>query len=159
MPPIFFTIWANFVYCVSSSWTSRIDTPAPRATLDARPVWRVNSFAPSWESSSAADTWHAAATSHKFTVIKNVQWTYRRAVVELSPRFAKRNFKKYQKIPNCADLCASEIPDTCRFTPLKRAWKFTGLKKCIDDHTNWCHAPRFRYFMTSQTYETTPNYD
>jgi len=53
MPPIFFTIWANFVYWVISSWTSRTETPAPRATLCERPGWRVNSLAPSWLSNSA----------------------------------------------------------------------------------------------------------
>ena len=53
MPPIFFTICANLVYCDSSSCTSFCDTPAPRATRWIRPGWRVNNFAPSWLSSSA----------------------------------------------------------------------------------------------------------
>ena len=52
IPPIFFTIAANLVYCDSSSWTSRTDTPQPRATRVERPGWRENSFAPLGLSSS-----------------------------------------------------------------------------------------------------------
>ena len=52
IPPIFFTIAANLVYCDKSSCTSRTDTPQPRATRVERPGWRENSFAPLGLSSS-----------------------------------------------------------------------------------------------------------
>ena len=52
IPPIFFTIAANLVYCDKSSCTSRTDTPLPRATRVERPGWRENSFAPLGLSSS-----------------------------------------------------------------------------------------------------------
>lgn len=52
MPPIFLTIWANFVYWVSSSWTSRVATPDPRATLWILLGCLLNSLAPSLLSSS-----------------------------------------------------------------------------------------------------------
>ena len=52
MPPIFFTIWANFLYCVSSSLTSLTETPAPRATRCVRPACFVNNLSPSKLSSS-----------------------------------------------------------------------------------------------------------
>lgn len=53
MPPIFFTIWANLVYWVSSSWTSLVATPDPRATLWILLGCLLNSLAPSLLSSSA----------------------------------------------------------------------------------------------------------
>ena len=52
MPPIFFTIWANFLYWARSSFTSLVDTPAPRATLWMRPVCLVNNLSPSKLSNS-----------------------------------------------------------------------------------------------------------
>lgn len=53
MPPIFFTICANLVYWVSSSWTSRVATPDPRATRWILLGCLLKSFAPSLLSSSA----------------------------------------------------------------------------------------------------------
>ena len=52
-PPIFFTTWANLVYCVINSCTSLDDTPAPRATRWYRDGFLENVFAPSFESSSS----------------------------------------------------------------------------------------------------------
>lgn len=52
MPPIFLTIWANFVYCVSNSCTSLVATPDPRATRWMRLACLVKSLAPSLLSSS-----------------------------------------------------------------------------------------------------------
>ena len=52
IPPIFFTICANFVYCLSRSSTSRCDTPAPRATRCTRPGCLEKMRAPSALSSS-----------------------------------------------------------------------------------------------------------
>lgn len=52
MPPIFLTIWANLVYCVSNSWTSLVATPEPRATLWILFGCLLNSLAPSLLSSS-----------------------------------------------------------------------------------------------------------
>lgn len=53
IPPIFFTICANLVYCVRSSWTSLVDTPDPRATLWILPGCLLKTLAPSVLSSSA----------------------------------------------------------------------------------------------------------
>ena len=52
MPPIFFTICANFLYCVSNSLTSFTDTPAPLATRCVRPACLLNSLSPSKLSNS-----------------------------------------------------------------------------------------------------------
>lgn len=52
MPPIFLTIWANFVYCVSNSCTSLVATPDPRATRWMRLGCLLKSLAPSLLSSS-----------------------------------------------------------------------------------------------------------
>ena len=56
IPPIFFTIAANFVYCDNNSCTSRTDTPLPRATRVLLPGWRENSLAPLGLSSSENQT-------------------------------------------------------------------------------------------------------
>lgn len=53
IPPIFFTICANLVYCVRSSWTSLVETPDPRATLWILPGCLLKTLAPSVLSSSA----------------------------------------------------------------------------------------------------------
>ena len=52
IPPIFLTIWANLVYCMSNSCTSLWLVPEPLATLVVLPgCWR-NSLAPcGWSSS------------------------------------------------------------------------------------------------------------
>ena len=52
IPPIFLTMAANLVYCESSSWTSLVEAPAPRATRAVRLGWRENNFAPLGLSSS-----------------------------------------------------------------------------------------------------------
>ena len=51
-PPIFFTMAANLVYCESSSLTSLVEAPAPRATRAVRLGWRENNFTPLGLSSS-----------------------------------------------------------------------------------------------------------
>lgn len=53
IPPIFFTICANLVYWVRSSWTSLVDTPDPLATLWILPGCLLKTLAPSVLSSSA----------------------------------------------------------------------------------------------------------
>ena len=53
MPPIFFTICANLVYWVKSSWTSLVETPEPLATLWILPGCLLKTLAPSVLSSSA----------------------------------------------------------------------------------------------------------
>ena len=72
IPPIFFTICANLVYCVKSSWTSLVDTPDPLATLWILPGCLLKTLAPSVLSSSAGKGHY----SHVHTTITHCQSNY-----------------------------------------------------------------------------------